>query len=151
MVCVCVSVWFFYILQLVIVSIKSCYRSVDQEVSCTTTGRFYQTLHLQDNVKNIAFSNVANGHHDHIHDHHRVDTDAEGQMTKTTTDSSVAWMIIIGDGVHNFADGLAVGAAFTVSWQTGLSTCVAVAIHELPHEFGESEINFSYYSYDLLL
>merc|ERR1719204_864556 len=33
---------------------------------------------------------------------------------------SVAWMVIIGDGLHNFADGLVLGAAFTNSLATGL-------------------------------
>jgi len=55
-----------------------------------------------------------------------------------TGDKSVAWMVMVGDAVHNFADGLAVGASFAQSWQTGLSTSIAVFCHELPHEFGQS-------------
>jgi len=50
---------------------------------------------------------------------------------------SVAWMIILGDGIHNFADGLAIGASFTVTIGIGISTSLAVLFHELPHEFGE--------------
>ena len=50
---------------------------------------------------------------------------------------SVAWMIILGDGIHNFADGIAIGASFTVSLGLGFSTSLAVLFHELPHEFGE--------------
>ncbi|KAL6081277.1 hypothetical protein STEG23_037558 [Scotinomys teguina] len=46
------------------------------------------------------------------------------------------YLITLGDAVHNFADGLAVGAAFAVSWKTGLATSLAVFCHELPHELG---------------
>ncbi|VDM99002.1 unnamed protein product, partial [Onchocerca ochengi] len=50
---------------------------------------------------------------------------------------SAAFVIIFGDGIHNFIDGIAVGASFAISNQIGLATSIAVACHELPHELGD--------------
>ena len=51
------------------------------------------------------------------------------------------WMIILGDGIHNFLDGVAVGVAFTEAWPSGklggISTSIAIFAHEVPHELGK--------------
>lgn len=46
-------------------------------------------------------------------------------------------LIIIGDTVHNFIDGVAIGAAFLINVPTGIVTAVAVAAHEIPQEIGD--------------
>uniref|UniRef100_A0A8C1SZW9 Solute carrier family 39 member 5 n=1 Tax=Cyprinus carpio TaxID=7962 RepID=A0A8C1SZW9_CYPCA len=50
---------------------------------------------------------------------------------------SMAWMVVMGDGIHNLTDGLAIGVAFSQSLTGGLSTTIAVFCHELPHELGD--------------
>ncbi|XP_049918105.1 metal cation symporter ZIP8 [Epinephelus moara] len=50
---------------------------------------------------------------------------------------TVAWMITLSDAVHNFIDGLAIGASFTVSVLTGFSTSTAIVCEEFPHELGD--------------
>ena len=49
----------------------------------------------------------------------------------------VAWMVIFGDGIHNFVDGLTIGAAMTQGYAEGLSISIAVLAEELPHEIGD--------------
>lgn len=68
----------------------------------------------------------SHGGHGHSHCH---------KVPKTV--SAIAWMVILGDGIHNFSDGLAIGAAFASSVTGGFSTSIAVFCHELPHEIGD--------------
>lgn len=60
-----------------------------------------------------------------------------GSDLKETGIANIAWMVIMGDGIHNFSDGLAIGAAFSAGPTGGISTSIAVFCHELPHELGD--------------
>lgn len=46
-------------------------------------------------------------------------------------------LIIIGDGFHNFVDGVLIAAAFMESTSLGIVTAVAVITHEIPQEVGD--------------
>ena len=50
---------------------------------------------------------------------------------------SFAYMNLFGDAVHNFIDGLAIGASYLISASTGLATTLAICFHELPQEIGD--------------
>ncbi|KAI8488134.1 hypothetical protein Bbelb_342520 [Branchiostoma belcheri] len=70
-------------------------------------------------------------HHHHHHHHH------DNEKLKDAGIATMAWMVIMGDGLHNFSDGLAIGAAFASGIPGGVSTSIAVFCHELPHELGD--------------
>ncbi|KAH0505535.1 Zinc transporter ZIP5 [Microtus ochrogaster] len=65
------------------------------------------------------------GHRGHSHEH------------QGGSGTNIAWMVLLGDGLHNLTDGLALGAAFSAGFSSGLSTTLAVFCHELPHELGD--------------
>jgi zinc and cadmium transporter len=46
-------------------------------------------------------------------------------------------MNLLADGVHNFVDGIAIGASYLVSPAVGVATTLAVLLHEIPQEIGD--------------
>ena len=64
----------------------------------------------------------------HSHDEH---FDARG---------SAGPLILFGDSLHNFVDGIVIAVAFTTSLPLGIATSMAVIAHEIPQEVGEFAI-----------
>ncbi len=53
---------------------------------------------------------------------------------------SLPVLIIVGDSIHNFLDGIVIGLAYLASPSLGLITAIAVAAHEIPQEIGDFSI-----------
>lgn len=54
--------------------------------------------------------------------------------------SRAGTMILIGDSIHNFVDGVSIAAAFAGAIPLGIVTSVAVIAHEVPQEVGDFAI-----------
>ncbi len=48
-----------------------------------------------------------------------------------------SYLILFGDAIHNFIDGLIIAASFVVGMGAGILTTVMVISHELPQELGD--------------
>ena len=64
----------------------------------------------------------------HHHHCHHATTDCKQPLT---------YLILIGDGLHNFLGGLAVAGTFLVDIRLGIATWLAAAAHEIPQELGD--------------
>lgn len=74
-------------------------------------------------------------HHTHEHTHGHDHTHRMGKKT--------GMLIVIGDAVHNMADGVAIGAACAASPGLGFVTTLAVLGHEVPQELSDFTILLS--------
>ena len=63
-------------------------------------------------------------HHEEYHEHEKE--------SKTTVP-----LVVIGDTVHNFIDGIVIAATFMVNIPLGMVTALAVFAHEVPQEIGD--------------
>lgn len=63
--------------------------------------------------------------HDHHHGHDEHEAGPGGVL------------ILVGDSIHNLADGLMIAAAFLIDAKLGWLTAVVIATHEIPQEIGD--------------
>ncbi|XP_040578883.1 zinc transporter foi [Lepeophtheirus salmonis] len=96
----------------------------------TSSSRALKAKAEEDGYETVFIREHEHVHHGHSHAHSHF-------HSAPNSISSVAWMVIFGDGIHNLADGMAIGAAFSESYMSGISTTIAVLCHELPHEIGD--------------
>ena len=50
------------------------------------------------------------------------------------------YLTLVGDGFHNFIDGMVIAASFVVSFQLGAVTTLAIILHEIPQELSDFAI-----------
>ncbi len=56
---------------------------------------------------------------------------------KHLTRHTIGYMNLIGDGIHNFIDGLLIAASFAAGDSLGVVAVLAIALHEIPQEIGD--------------
>ena len=59
------------------------------------------------------------------------------QYPEDHTRPIAANMVIVGDGIHNFIDGVIIASSFIASPSLGLSVTTAIILHEIPQELGD--------------
>jgi zinc and cadmium transporter len=64
----------------------------------------------------------------HYHHCHRASAECRKPLT---------YLILLGDGLHNFLGGLAIGSTFLLDVRLGVATWLAAAAHEVPQELGD--------------
>ena len=72
-------------------------------------------------------------HHDHCDAH---DPESSGHH-HDNKEKAAGTLILIGDGIHNFVDGILIAAAFLTDTHLGIVTALAIAAHEIPQELGD--------------
>lgn len=58
-------------------------------------------------------------------------------LTDSTKVKPYGYLSLYADGIHNFTDGILIGAAWMFSPELGLATTITVILHEIPQEISD--------------
>jgi len=78
--------------------------------------------------------------HAHGHDEHRPEADESEHDHALHGHAELArpgLMILIGNGVHSFCDGIVIAAAFLANTALGVATTIAIVAHAVPQQVGD--------------
>lgn len=73
----------------------------------------------------LLFEQILHWHHEQRHE------------CKDCSKKVVGYSVLVGDGLHNFLDGIIIASAFLVSIPVGITALVAIIFHEIPQELGD--------------
>ncbi len=79
-----------------------------------------------------ALSHILHTYHHHHHSHEQGHTDDPCHESKAG-----ATLLLTGDAIHNFTDGIVITSAFLINPVVGWLTTLGVALHEVPQEIAE--------------
>lgn len=68
---------------------------------------------------------------------HTENCEVHDQHARAQDQGRSGLLIVVGDTVHNFVDGLLIAAAFLQSTEVGVIAAVAIIAHEIPQEVGD--------------
>lgn len=101
-------------------------RSGSPHVLTITLGAFAAFFALERLIHGLHGDHSHETHdHDHGHGHSAI---------------ASRYLILLGDSVHNFIDGVVIAASFVADPGLGVTTALAVAAHEIPHELADYSI-----------
>jgi len=76
----------------------------------------------------LLFEQVIHWHHEH------------GANCENCKHDVTGYSVLLGDGLHNFLDGILIASAFMVNVPTGIALTTAILFHEIPQELGDFAI-----------
>lgn len=75
----------------------------------------------------LLFEQVLHWHHEHRYDCAECDHRPK----------AMGYSVLLGDGLHNFLDGVLIASAFMADIRIGIATTIAALFHEIPQELGD--------------
>ncbi len=69
--------------------------------------------------------------------HHRSHENPTHTAEGAEKSKHLGSLILVSDGLHNFIDGIIIGASYLVGIEIGIATTLAIIFHEIPQEIGD--------------
>nr|CDS28427.1 zinc transporter ZIP14 [Hymenolepis microstoma] len=156
--CVAAGVFFFFILEYILLIIPRLFKwdsSSDSDTRTDDSSKNWDAVNDNSNpeISVIDRADLENSFSSSsINISHKSETILRGRKfrccayfthEKFSQIAPVAWMILFGDSFHNLMDGMTIAVGFTESPHIGIALTLSILFEELPHELGDFAILIS--------